>query len=66
MRIWFNGESRETSENVSVAELLRELNLSPQRVAVEVNTDLVPRTQHDMRRLAADDRLEVVTLVGGG
>lgn len=66
MRIWFNGEAREIGDNLSVADLLRELNLAPQRVAVEVNLELVPRTEHSAKRLAADDRLEVVTLVGGG
>jgi sulfur carrier protein len=66
MRIWFNGVSREARDDITVAELLTELNLSPQRVAVEVNLELVPRSQHGERRLAAEDRLEVVTLVGGG
>lgn len=66
MRIWFNGVSRETADDITVADLLNELDLSPQRVAVEVNLELVPRSQHGERRLSADDRLEVVTLVGGG
>jgi sulfur carrier protein len=66
MRIWFNGESRETRDDITIAELLNELNLSSQRVAVEVNLELVPRSQHGDRRLLAEDRLEVVTLVGGG
>ena len=66
MRIWFNGELRETREDITIAELLKELNLPSQRVAVEVNLELVPRSQHGERRLSAEDRLEVVTLVGGG
>ena len=66
MQIWFNGERREAADNITVAEFLNELNLSPQRVAVEVNLEIVPRNQHSERRLAADDRLEIVTLVGGG
>ena len=66
MRIWFNGEPRETADHVTVAEFLSELHLPPQRVAVEVNLEVVPRSQHGERRLAADDRLEIVTLVGGG
>ncbi len=66
MRIWFNGEPREAADDVTVEEFLRALNLPPQRVAVEVNLEVVPRSQHGERRLSADDRLEVVTLVGGG
>jgi sulfur carrier protein len=66
MRIWFNGEPREAADNLTVAEFLQSLKLPPQRVAVEVNLEVVPRSQHAERRLAADDRLEVVTLAGGG
>jgi sulfur carrier protein len=66
MQIWFNGEARETADEITVAEFLRELQLPPQRVAVELNQEIVPRTQHAERRLAPGDRLEIVTLVGGG
>jgi sulfur carrier protein len=66
MRIWLNGEPREAADDITVAEFLSELNLAPQRVAVEVNLELVPRAEHAARHLAEDDRLEVVTLVGGG
>jgi thiazole synthase len=50
----------------TVAGLLAELKLDPQRVAVEVNRDVVPRAQHSLRKLAENDRVEIVTLVGGG
>lgn len=66
MRIWFNGEPREIAAQSTVADLLAELRLPAQRVAVELNLEVVPRAQHPQRQLQADDRLEVVTLVGGG
>ncbi|HEX5500519.1 MAG TPA: sulfur carrier protein ThiS, partial [Thermomicrobiales bacterium] len=50
----------------TVAALLGELGLEPKQVAVEVNLELVPRGRHAEHALAAGDRLEVVTLVGGG
>jgi thiazole synthase len=49
-----------------VAELLRQLELKPHHVAVEVNRDLVPRAGHQAWVIAEGDVLEVVTLVGGG
>jgi sulfur carrier protein len=49
-----------------VAGLLDELRLTGKPVAVEVNLELVPRQQHGQRQLADGDRLEIVTLVGGG
>jgi sulfur carrier protein len=66
MKIVFNGQQRETADAITVAALLEELNLSSSRVAVEVNLDLVPRDQHATFSLKEGDRLEVVTLVGGG
>ncbi len=66
MEIIVNGESRQVAEGATVAQLLQELGLSGRFVAVEVNLELVPHSQHAARSLAAGDRLEIVTLVGGG
>lgn len=64
--ITVNGEPRQVASGTTVAELLESLRLEPRHVAVEVNLELVPRAAHLHRRLAEGDRLEVVTLVGGG
>jgi sulfur carrier protein len=66
MQLTINGQSRQIAENATVAELLDELKLNGKPVAVEVNLELVPRQRHGEHRLADGDRLEIVTLVGGG
>jgi sulfur carrier protein len=66
MQILFNGESREATAGTTVAQLLRELSILSQRCAVEVNMEVVPRAQLDEYCLSEGDRIEVVTLVGGG
>jgi thiamine biosynthesis protein ThiS len=66
MEIVCNGQLRRVREGATVAELLAQLELNPRQVAVEVNLQLVPRARHAERPLAAGDRVEVVTLVGGG
>jgi len=66
MHITVNGESRQAADALTIAELLDQLRLSNKPVAVEVNLELVPRKFHAQRRLAEGDRLEIVTLVGGG
>lgn len=66
MRIQLNGESFELPDNQSVADLLVRLDLVGRRVAVELNMDIVPRSQHDSTRLAEGDRVEVVHAIGGG
>ena len=64
--ITVNGQSRRVAEGTTVAELLDQLGLAGKHVAVEANLELVPRQRHALHRLADGDRLEVVTLVGGG
>jgi sulfur carrier protein len=66
MQITINGQSRQVAEAITVAELVDALKLSGKPVAVEVNLELVPRQHHAGHRLAEGDRLEIVTLVGGG
>jgi sulfur carrier protein len=66
MLIEINGEPREMAEGTTIAALLRELDVAQPQVAVEVNLELVPRARHSETVLKAGDRLEVVTLVGGG
>ncbi|CAE6960257.1 MULTISPECIES: sulfur carrier protein ThiS [Pseudomonas] len=66
MRIQLNGEPFELPENQSVADLLVRLDLTGRRVAVELNLDIVPRSQHDSTPLAEGDQVEVVHAIGGG
>ena len=66
MTIYVNGEPREVPASATVADLLAELDLERKAVAVEVNLQVAPRAEHARRALAAGDRLEIVSLVGGG
>ena len=66
VQITVNGKVREVAAGTSIAGLLAELDLQPPQVAVEVNLELIPRGRHAEHRLEPGDRLEVVTLVGGG
>ncbi len=66
MQITVNGEARNLPDRQSLAQLLEGLGYDRRRVAVEVNREVVPGTQHQARVLAAGDAVEIVTLVGGG
>lgn len=61
-----NGSAREMPARSTVADLLAALDLADRPVAVERNREIVPRAFHAHTQLAAGDRLELVTLVGGG
>jgi len=51
---------------MTIAALLREVGFSERRVAVEVNREIVPRSQHGDFQLQDNDRVEVVFAIGGG
>ncbi len=61
-----NGEAAEVSAGETLAGLLARFELVPQRVAVEVNERLVRRDLYSQTALTQGDRVEIVTLVGGG
>lgn len=66
MQLQVNGEPRTVPPDRSIAELLADLGVTARHVAVEVNQQLVPRSEHATHLLADGDQLEIVTLVGGG
>jgi sulfur carrier protein len=66
MRIQLNGESFELPDCETVAGLLSRLDLTGRRVAVELNLDIVPRSQHGATTLTEGDQVEVVHAIGGG
>ena len=61
-----NGENRSAKPGASVSDLLRELGLNPDRVAIERNLEILPRPQWAQTLVAPGDRYEIVQFVGGG
>lgn len=66
MQIILNGNKRTLDEGASVADLITELNLADQRLAVEINEELVPRSTFSGYHLKAGDEVEIVHAIGGG
>ncbi len=66
LHITVNDEPRTIAAGSTVADLVRDLGLPPQQVAVERNQVIVRRAEHATTALADGDRLEVVTFFGGG
>lgn len=65
MELIINGD-KTTTDAATLSELITEMGLAGQPVAVELNRQVVPKRQHEQTQLTDGDRLEVVTLVGGG
>ncbi|MGA9997297.1 MAG: sulfur carrier protein ThiS [Pyrinomonadaceae bacterium] len=66
MLIQINGEARDVPDKITLTELIKHLSLAPERLAVELNHEVVRRAQWPDTVLNEGDRLEVVHFVGGG
>ncbi len=61
-----NGESRTVDDGTSIIKLLETLSIEQRRVAVAINGEVVPRTEHEQTSLKDGDQVEIVRMVGGG
>jgi sulfur carrier protein len=66
MKLLLNGEPTNTPESLSVADFLDRLGLPRKGIAVELNREIVPKSEYGAIRLSEGDRLEIVQFVGGG
>ena len=66
MKIVVNGEEIDIAGCPTLADLVEHFGLGDRAVAVEVNRELIPREKHAETRIRKGDRIELVTLVGGG
>ena len=64
--IKINGEPKPIAAATTVTALVAQLELTAQRLAIELNRDILPRTQWGETRLNDGDKLEIVHFVGGG
>lgn len=66
LRIHINGEIRDVPDRISLDELISHLRLAPERLAIELNHEVVRRSDWPRTLLSEGDRIEVVHFVGGG
>jgi thiamine biosynthesis protein ThiS len=66
LRIRLNGEAKEIEEGTTLPALVESLSLAPERIAIEVNGEVVRRAEWPRVTLKEGDRIEVVHFVGGG
>ncbi len=66
MRLMINGNDQSFADSLTLAQLIEHLGMKDDRVAVELNREIVSRTQWQETSLKDGDRLEIVHFVGGG
>ena len=66
MQVTINAETKELPEACSVAQMIELLSLQNKRLAVEINKELVPRSEFTSHQIQAGDEIEIVQAIGGG
>jgi thiamine biosynthesis protein ThiS len=66
LRVTVNGEEREVEAGTTVSRLVELLALAPERLAVELNREVLRRARWAETELRDGDRVEIVHFVGGG
>jgi thiamine biosynthesis protein ThiS len=66
IRIEVNGERRTAQSDLTVGGLLRELDIRSDRVAVELNLEVLDQKEFEQRSLRDGDRVEIISFIGGG
>jgi len=66
MNIIVNGETHNVPENCSAEALVNILHMQNDKIAMEVNLEIVPRSQYNTFTFKPDDQVEIVRAIGGG
>lgn len=61
-----NGEQFKLTEEIKISDFLKRENYHADRVAVEVNGKIIPKTEFEKKILKDSDKVEIVSFVGGG
>jgi len=66
LKIFLNGEPKQVQESFSIQDLLLEMDIAGQRLAVEVNEEIVTKSRHSEYTFNDGDKIEIVHAIGGG
>ncbi len=66
MQITINGEQQDLPEKCTVLQLLEQLKVSPERIAVEINLTVIDRSVYHATTLNEGDHVEIISFIGGG
>lgn len=66
MNIILNNTINEVHENITVEELLLLNNIRSRYIAVEINKRIIPKSKYKEYQLSEDDKVEIITAIGGG
>ncbi|HIF89072.1 MAG TPA: sulfur carrier protein ThiS [Candidatus Thioglobus sp.] len=66
MKLLVNGEIVKLPDNANIIDLIEHLGCQNQRIALEVNETIIPKSVHEEFSLSDNDKIEIIKAVGGG
>jgi sulfur carrier protein len=66
MEITINGELKSVREKITVQQLLQDLGILEQKLALEINQEIVPRSNYSQYQINSGDQIEIIHAIGGG
>ena len=66
MNIFINGKVSEVKKNINIQDILRMNNISDENIVVEINRTIISKLYWDDTRIEENDKIEIITAVGGG
>ena len=66
IQLFINGEETSLESITTVSNLIKHLDLAHNKIAIEINQEIVPRSQFDAYNLTDGDTIEIVQAIGGG
>ena len=66
MNIFINGKVSEVKKNINIQDILRMNNISDENIVVEINRTIISKMYWDDTRIQENDKIEIMTAVGGG
>jgi len=66
MKIFLNGKQIDVDNNLTAQQLLSEMDYEHKRIALEINGDVIPRSEYSNKIIVAQDQVEIIIAVGGG
>ena len=66
IQIYINGKKKNINSNYNLINILEEYSLNNKLVAIEINQEVIPKSNYKTKKINKDDRIEILELIGGG
>ena len=66
IQIYINGKKKLVSINLKLINILKDLSLKDKLVAIEINQEVIPKSNYKTKKINKNDRIEIIELIGGG